>query len=87
MQSVELRRCVQIGLNLVTAAIAFWKTLYLDRVIKSWKEQGRQVDQLLLQNLSPLGWEHINLTGDYVWHNRYKSKEGHFRTLRLLPFP
>ncbi len=21
----------------------------------------------LLANLSPLGWEHVNLTGDYVW--------------------
>ena len=21
----------------------------------------------LLAHLSPLGWEHVNLTGDYVW--------------------
>ncbi len=71
----------------MTAAIALWNTLYLDRVIKSWNEQGRPVDQLLLQNLSPLGWEHINLTGDYVWRNRFKGKVGHFRALRPLPFP
>ncbi|EBE8926512.1 Tn3 family transposase, partial [Salmonella enterica subsp. enterica serovar Typhimurium] len=25
------------------------------------------MDGELLQFLSPLGWEHINLTGDYVW--------------------
>ena len=57
--------------NLVTAAIALWNTVYLDRVIKAWKEHGRPVDQLLLQNLSPLGWEHSNLTDDYVWRNRF----------------
>ncbi|AYO75682.1 hypothetical protein EBF16_01450 (plasmid) [Sphingobium yanoikuyae] len=21
----------------------------------------------MLQHLSPLGWQHINLTGDYLW--------------------
>jgi hypothetical protein len=26
---------------------------------------GQAVDDGLLQYLSPLGWEHINLTGDY----------------------
>jgi hypothetical protein len=25
------------------------------------------VDDALLPYLSPLGWEHINLTGDYIW--------------------
>ncbi len=29
-------------------------------------EAGKPVDGELLQFLSPLGWEHINLTGDYV---------------------
>ena len=24
-------------------------------------------DKDLLQHLSPLGWQHINLTGDYLW--------------------
>jgi len=74
------------GLNLVTAAIALWNTVYLDRVIKSCKEQVRPVDQLLMQNLSPLGWEYINLTGDYVWRIRFKGKMGHFRAIRPLPF-
>lgn len=27
---------------------------------------GRRVPQDLLQHLSPLGWQHINLTGDYL---------------------
>ena len=39
----------------------------------------------LLQHVSPLGWEHINLTGDYVWRKDRKVEEGKFRPLR--PFP
>ena len=34
------------------------------------------------QYLSPLGWEHINLTGDYIWHEDKKAQQGKFRTLR-----
>jgi hypothetical protein len=25
------------------------------------------IDEALIPQLSPLGWDHINLTGDYVW--------------------
>jgi Tn3 transposase DDE domain len=25
------------------------------------------IDDQRLRRLSPLGWDHINLTGDYVW--------------------
>ncbi len=28
---------------------------------------GKDIDEKLLSHLSPLGWEHINLTGDYIW--------------------
>ncbi|WP_263377098.1 Tn3 family transposase [Granulicella aggregans] len=26
------------------------------------------IDPAQPQHVSPLGWEHINLTGDYTWH-------------------
>jgi hypothetical protein len=29
-----------------------------------------------------LGWEHINLTGDYVWHVNKRVTKGGFRPLR-----
>ena len=29
--------------------------------------QTEDVPDHLLAHLSPLGWEHINLTGDYIW--------------------
>jgi len=36
------------------------------------------------QYLSPLGWEHINLTGDYLWRSTAKVGGGRFRLLRRL---
>jgi len=29
-----------------------------------------------------LGWEHIHLTGNYIWPEKDKLKEGEFRKLR-----
>ncbi|QCY09338.1 hypothetical protein ELQ88_00220 (plasmid) [Pseudomonas sp. MPC6] len=38
----------------------------------------------LYQYLSPLGWEHINLTGDYVWRQSRRLEDGKYRPLRKL---
>ncbi|MBF5066105.1 transposase, partial [Salmonella enterica subsp. enterica serovar Istanbul] len=35
-----------------------------------------------LSHLSPLGWEHINLTGDYIWKSNRIPASGKFRRLR-----
>ncbi|MEZ2528451.1 hypothetical protein ACBP65_23620, partial [Escherichia coli] len=43
----------------------------------------KPVDGELLQFLSPLGWEHINLTGDYVWRQSRRLEDGKFRPLRM----
>jgi DNA-binding transcriptional ArsR family regulator len=40
------------------------------------RAQGQVVDKNLLAHLSPLGWEHINLTGDYVWHSKKRDGQG-----------
>ena len=61
------------GLNLATAAIVLWNTVYLERAVNSLRVNGQVVDDTLLQYLSPLGWEHINLTGDYLWRRSVKS--------------
>jgi len=49
-----------------------WNTVYLKKAIEALKAEGQPVDDNLLQYLSPLGWEHINLTGDYVWQQNRK---------------
>ena len=41
----------------------------------------------LLAHLSPLGWEHVNLTGDYIWaalEQTTESRDG-LRPLRIAP--
>ena len=70
------------GLNLVTAAIVLWNTVYLERATNALKDNGREIDSSLLKHLSPLGWQHINLTGDYLWQRKNKLGAGKFRPLR-----
>jgi TnpA family transposase len=55
------------GLSLITAAIVHWSTVYLDRAVRQLRTQGATVPDDLLVHVAPLGWEHIGLTGDYVW--------------------
>jgi Tn3 transposase DDE domain len=83
-RSFENQRYRASGLNLVVAAIILWNTVYLERAIRCLKEHGLSSDENLLQHLSPLGWEHINLTGDYVWRQNKRVEHGKFRPLRPL---
>ncbi len=83
-RSFEQQRYRASGLNLVTAAIVLWNTVYLERAISALRGQGQSVDDALLQYLSPLGWEHINLTGDYLWRSSSKVGARKFRPLRPL---
>jgi TnpA family transposase len=86
-RSFEQQRYRASGLTLITAAIVLWNTVYLERAANTLHEHGRYVDASLLQYLSPLGWEHINLTGDYQWPKKAKYCLGKFRPLRQIPFP
>ncbi len=70
------------GLNLVVAAIVLWNTVYLERAIQSLRDSGKIVDDKLLIHLSPFGWEHINLNGNYVWQQNKEVEQGNFRPLR-----
>lgn len=70
------------GLTLLTAAIMLWNTVYIERAVKSLKKQGIKINDQLLSHLSPLGWEHINLTGDYIWAKKRKTTSSKFRPLR-----
>lgn len=78
----EQQRYRASGLNLVTAAIVLWNTVYLERAINSLRAHGQFVEEEHLKYLSPLGWEHINLTGDYLWKNSSKVGASKFRALR-----
>jgi len=52
--------------------------------LNALRGHGQTIDDALLQYLSPLGWEHINLTGDYLWRSSAKIGVGKFRSLRPL---
>lgn len=80
-RSYENQRYRASGLNLVVAAITLWNTVYLERAVSALRDQG-PVDDSLLQHLTPLGWDHINLTGDYIWHSNKRVAKGRFRPLR-----
>ena len=56
-----------MALNLVTACIGLLNCRYLDRAIADLRRRGAVIDEQRLRRLSPLRWDHINLTGDYVW--------------------
>jgi hypothetical protein len=60
-----------------------WNTVYIERAIKALHERGPVISEDLLAHLSPLGWEHINLTGDYVWKPDRGAKKRPLRQPRL----
>ena len=55
------------GLNLLAAIIIHWNTARLGDTVTSLTASGNPPDPALLAHVSPLGWEHILLTGEYRW--------------------
>ena len=70
------------GLALVTAAIVLWNTVYLGRALDAVRLRGDVMPDALLAHLAPLGWQHINLTGDYLWDADAGVGSDGFRPLR-----
>jgi hypothetical protein len=69
-------------------AITLWNTRYLERAVATLR-QTECIPDSLLAYLSPLGWEHVNLTGDYVWAapNSMSENSDGLRPLRPAPEP
>jgi len=86
-RSFENQRYRASGLNLVVAAIVLWNTVYLERALRGLRDSGKDVDEKLLPHMAPLDWEHINLTGDYIWPPNKQVGKGKFRPLRTLGEP
>ena len=70
------------GLALVTAAIALWNTVYLGRALDAARRRGDLIPDALLAHLAPVGWQHLNLTGDYLWGADITLGQDGFRPLR-----
>ena len=56
-----------MNLNLLTAIIIYWNTKQLGIIAERMKQEGRMMTPKLLKHISPLGWEHIIITGFYKW--------------------
>ncbi len=52
------------ALNILINAISVWNTVYLGKATDLLRSKG-QLREDLLKHMSPLGWEHINLLGEY----------------------
>ena len=58
------------GLNLLAAIIIYWNTKHLGQAVISRRRAGLDCSPDLLAHISPLGWAHILLTGEYRWPKR-----------------
>ncbi len=58
------------GLKLLAAVIIYWNTDHLGRAATRRLQYGRDCPPKLLPHISPFGWAHILLTGEYRWPKR-----------------
>ena len=81
-RATEAQQYRASGLAIVTAAIALWNTVYLGRALDDLRRGGEIIPDGLLAHLAPVGWQHINLTGDYLWDADTDLAPDGFRQLR-----
>jgi hypothetical protein len=55
------------GLNLAIAVIVYWNSIYMTDALDHMRGLGRTVSDELLAHTSPLMWEHIGFSGDFLW--------------------
>jgi TnpA family transposase len=68
------------GLNLVIAAIVYWNSTYIADAVAHLRARGRAAPDELLAHTSPLTWEHIGFSGDFLW-DRAAATAGRRRPL------
>ncbi len=55
------------SLMVIVSAIVAWNTVYLTKVVSALQTVGEAVPEEYLSHISPLGWEHINFLGRYLF--------------------
>ncbi len=58
------------GLNLLAAIVIYWNTKHLGQAVANRRREGMDCSANLLAHISPHGWAHILLTGEYRWPKR-----------------
>ena len=69
-RTAEGQHCRMAGLDLLATIIIYWNTAHLGQAAAQRKRAGLDCSPELLTHISPLGWAHILLTGEYRWPNR-----------------
>lgn len=66
-RSHEAQQYRASGLNLVIAAIVYWNSTYMADAIAHLRSAGEPIPDEILAHTSPVGWEHIAFSGDFLW--------------------
>jgi len=66
-RSAEAQQFRASGLNLVIAAIVFWNSTDIADAIAHLRATKQSVPDAWLAHTSPLSWEHISFSGDFLW--------------------
>ena len=53
------------------------------RAVGTLQNQGRPLEDAWFQHISPVHWNHINLTGDYSWRQSKRVEKGGLQPLRM----
>lgn len=80
-RTYEMHQHRASGLNLVVSAIILWNTVYIEKAVNALRQSGEIISDELLKHISPLGWDHISLTGEYTWDIKRESLNKNFRPL------
>ncbi|SFI12820.1 MULTISPECIES: Tn3 family transposase [unclassified Bacillus (in: firmicutes)] len=70
------------ALNIIINAISIWNALHLTKAVEYQKRIG-SFNEDLLHHMSPLGWEHINLLGEYHFNSEKVVSLDSLRPLKL----
>ncbi len=66
-RSAEAQQFRASGLNLVVAAIVLWNSTYIADAIARLRATEKSVPDAWLAHTSPLSWEHISFSDDFLW--------------------
>ncbi|WP_234624966.1 Tn3 family transposase, partial [Agrobacterium vitis] len=73
-RSHEAQQYRASGLNLVIAAIVYWNSTYMADALTHLRSAGNAVTDDLMAHTSPVGWEHIAFSGDFLWDRAAQAK-------------
>lgn len=72
----DAQQCRASGLNLVIAAIVWWNSTYMADAVDHLRAAGEPAPDDLLAHTSPVGWEQIAFSGDFLWDHAAALQTG-----------